>query len=165
MVGLGRIPCFWPYVMLCEQGVTAERGHRATWETPALWRCHRSRPGRGRTVFKGKEENSEQSVTQEDSAQTVNADVRQSCRPVEKEQGARTHQKLYGSSKHSRGEEDEKPPTAASCFSQAKREMTPCWHCHPLLQPLTVIFLLACYATLTIHSWLYIWFSFSFAHN
>lgn len=47
----------------CSTGLTAARENRVTGETPALWRCHGCRPGKGRRGFKGEEENSEQSVT------------------------------------------------------------------------------------------------------
>lgn len=59
----GQNSIFLTLLWCCSSSLTAEGGHRVTWETPALWRCHRSRPGRDRTVFKSKEENSEQSVT------------------------------------------------------------------------------------------------------
>lgn len=90
----------------CSVGLTAERGHRVTWETPALWRCHGCRPGRGRRVFKGEEENSEQSVTHR---RHCPHSKHRRCTELQTCKGARTHQKLYGSPKHSWGEEDEKP--------------------------------------------------------
>lgn len=130
----GQNSIFLTQLWCCSSSLTAEGGHRVTWETPALWRCHRSRPRRDRRVFKSKEANSEQSVTH----RTDCPDSK--CRGYPELQicgeGARcrnTSEPLWEPQTFL-SEEDEKAPTAAWCSPRKRARWALASSAIPLLQ-------------------------------
>lgn len=118
----GQHSMFLTLLWRCSASLTAHREHRVTQETPALWTC--TGPGLGGAEQFLREGRKQWTVcdTQE---RLPRQQMQMLHRAVEKGQGAKTRQKLNGSPKHSQGEEDEKSPTAASCFSQPKRKRNP----------------------------------------